>query len=57
MRESTTSETIEKTKQRISIKRLGMPVEIARVALFLASDMSSYITGQVIKVDGGLHEE
>lgn len=37
-----------------SFKRLAKPEEIANTALFLASDLSSYITGQVIKVDGGL---
>jgi 3-oxoacyl-[acyl-carrier protein] reductase len=57
MRESTKNEAINKTIERISLKRIGTPEEIAKVALFLASDMSSYITGQIIKVDGGLREE
>ena len=34
--------------------RFGAPEEVARVVSFLASDRSGYITGQVIKVDGGL---
>ena len=39
---------------RISLKRIGKPNEIANVAVFLASDLSSYITGQNIVVDGGV---
>ena len=38
----------------IPLKRMGTPKEVANVAVFLASDMSSYITGEVIKVDGGM---
>lgn len=38
----------------IPLKRIGMPEDIANCALFLASDAASYITGQVIQVDGGL---
>ena len=33
--------------------RLGQPVDVARVVLFLCSEMSSYVTGQVVRVDGG----
>ncbi len=36
------------------LKRMGSPEEVAEVILFLASDLSSYITGQVIRVDGGI---
>jgi len=39
---------------RISMKRLAQPAEIAEVMYFLASNASSYVTGQVVNVDGGL---
>jgi 3-oxoacyl-[acyl-carrier protein] reductase len=38
----------------IKMNRIGKPEEVANVALFLASSMSSYVTGQVIGVDGGM---
>ncbi len=54
MVESTPENILENTLQRISMRRVGRPEEIAKTALFLASDMSSYITGQVLRVDGGM---
>ncbi len=39
----------------IPMKRAGTPDDVANLALFLASDLSSYITGQAIPVCGGLH--
>jgi len=38
----------------IKMNRIGQPEEVANVALFLASNLSSYVTGQVIGVDGGM---
>jgi 3-oxoacyl-[acyl-carrier protein] reductase len=40
--------------QKCCIKRLGLPEDIAKLCLFLASEDSAYITGQVIRIDGGL---
>lgn len=39
---------------KIPLVRLGEPSEVAKVILFLASDLSSYVTGQVINIDGGM---
>ncbi|HTM64937.1 MAG TPA: 3-oxoacyl-[acyl-carrier-protein] reductase [Flavipsychrobacter sp.] len=45
----------EKWFEKIPLQRFGRPEEIADVALFLASDMSSYITGQVLSACGGMN--
>ena len=54
MVESTPKDILANTLQRISMRRVGRPEEIAKTALFLASDLSSYMTGQVLRVDGGM---
>lgn len=54
MRGSTPEDALASTLQRTCMKRVGRPKEIANTALFLASDASSYITGQVLRVDGGM---
>ena len=48
-----TQEIKKSWKNNTSLNRLGTPQEIANVVAFLASDESSYITGQDISVDGG----
>lgn len=45
----------EASLNMIPMKRMGRPEDIAQLAVFLASDRSSYITGEVIKIDGGLY--
>ncbi|MCM8757964.1 MAG: SDR family oxidoreductase, partial [Candidatus Omnitrophica bacterium] len=44
----------EKMLSQIPLARFGQPQDIARVCLFLASEDSSYITGQTLVVDGGM---
>lgn len=49
------TELYEIAMERNIKKRMARPEEIADIALFLGSNMSSYITGQIIKADGGMH--
>jgi NAD(P)-dependent dehydrogenase (short-subunit alcohol dehydrogenase family) len=44
---------LERQQARIPLRRLGTPEEIARVAVFLASDAASYVTGAIVPMDGG----
>ncbi len=46
--------TVQSWRDAIPLKRGGRPEDVADACVFLASDMSAYITGQVIQVDGGM---
>ena len=50
--QKTPEETLDKIKSRICWGQLGTPEEVANAYMFLASDLSSYISGQVLGVDG-----
>ena len=54
MKQNHSEELINESIKNIPLQRVCEPSEIANVALFLASDLSSYITGQTLKVDGGI---
>ncbi len=47
-------EVIKSWKQLVPMNRIGTATEVADICLFLASDMATYVTGQVIQVDGGM---
>lgn len=47
--------TVQTWRDGIPLKRGGTPQDIANTCLYLASDLSSYVTGQVIHVDGGMY--
>lgn len=54
MTQTLDEKVIEQWRQSIPLKRSGTPEDVANVCLFLASDMSSYVTGQCIHVCGGM---
>ncbi|MEY4887843.1 MAG: hypothetical protein RL767_1314, partial [Bacteroidota bacterium] len=45
---------VQSWRDAIPLKRGGSPEDVANACVFLASDLSSYISGQVLQVDGGL---
>ena len=54
MKKNTPEKTLNDVLANLSLKRIAAPEEIAKVVLFLSSDLSSYVTGQNIRVDGGM---
>lgn len=54
MTEALDEDVVKGWREAIPLKRGGTPADVANLCLFLASDMSSYITGQTINVDGGM---
>src|SRR5690606_15768323 len=54
MTEKLSAEVVEGWRNNIPLKRGGAPEDVANACVFLASDMSAYVTGQVINVDGGM---
>ena len=46
---------IANIKQMIPMARIGLPEEVARVVRFLCSEDASYVTGQVISINGGMY--
>lgn len=55
MTENLADKVKEGAVSMIPLKRMGKPEDVAKLASFLASDDSAYITGEVIKIDGGLY--
>ncbi len=53
MTDKLSEDIIEDRKEKINLHRLGDTTDVANLYLFLASELSSHITGQVIRIDGG----
>jgi 3-oxoacyl-[acyl-carrier protein] reductase len=54
MMDTVPEKVLDAIKEKTPIKRLGRPEEIAAACVYLASDEAAFVTGAVLKVDGGL---
>ena len=54
LKNNTSEEIIADMTKQISLGKIGLPSQVANAAIFLASDLSEYITGQTLRVDGGM---
>jgi 3-oxoacyl-[acyl-carrier protein] reductase len=54
MTEKLSEEVVASYKKAIPLGRMGLPEDVAKAVLFLSSEQSSYMTGQIITVDGGM---
>jgi NAD(P)-dependent dehydrogenase (short-subunit alcohol dehydrogenase family) len=54
MREQMGEEANEEILRRTAMKRVAEPSEVANLAYYLASSESSFITGQIVRIDGGM---
>jgi len=57
LQKNTTQENINKTVKRIASQRLGTFEDICKLAMFLSSENSNYINGQIIDIDGGIYAD
>ena len=54
MRDNTEKKYLDDTISKLNVKRIASPKEISKLALYLASDDSSYVSGEIIRIDGGM---
>jgi Dehydrogenases with different specificities (related to short-chain alcohol dehydrogenases) len=54
MRDNTEKKYLDDTVSKLNVKRIASPEEISKLALYLSSDDSSYISGEIIRIDGGM---
>ena len=54
MAKNTEEKYLNDTINKLNIKRVASPKEISKLAIYLASDDSSYVSGEIIRIDGGM---